>query len=400
MRKTVTLWLTLLSICLVAAAWLVPAGAFAASADTGNAGPAGLLAFGTIDLFGTRFLLDTVNQFKRPKRFLLDMFFKGFRQFDTKTVDIDIYKGKRRMAPFVSPVLEGKVMERLGYSTNSYAPPYIKPKRPTVAGDLLARPAGTVVYPGSQTAGDRAAALLTKDLMELMDGITRREEWMAASALTTGKINVVGDGVNDLIDFQMAATHLVDLSGNALWSATETSDPIADLQSWCLLTLKDAGCSCNTIVMDPDAWKLFINHPKVKGNTDLLSRFKIQTGQIDPQQMDDGIAFCGTINDGIVFADIYVYAEWYIDDQDNDTEKPILPSGTVICGNPKAQNTKLYGAIQDMKALQELGGTLIAAPFYPKTWITDDPSVQWLMLQSASLPALNQPDAFVSALVK
>jgi len=354
----------------------------------------------SIDLFGTRFLLDTVNQFKRPKRFLLDMFFRGFKQFDTKTVDIDIYKGKRRMAPFVSPVLEGKVMERLGYSTNSYTPPYIKPKRPTQAGDLLNRPAGTVVYPGAQTAGDRAAALLTKDLTELMDGITRREEWMAASALTTGKINVVGDGVNDLIDFQMAATHLVDLDGNALWSATETSDPVADLQAWCLLTLKDAGFSCNTIVMDPDAWKLFINHLKVKGNTDLLSRFKIQTGQIDPQQMDDGIAFCGTINDGIVFADIYVYAEWYIDDQDNDTEKPILPSGTVICGNPRAQNTKLYGAIQDMKALQELGGTLIAAPFYPKTWITEDPSVQWLMLQSASLPALNQPDAFVSALVK
>ena len=233
-----------------------------------------------------------------------------------------------------------------------------------------------------------------------MDGITRREEWMAASALTTGKINVVGDGVNDLIDFQMAATHLVDLNGNDLWSDTVNSDPVANLQAWCLLTLKDAGFSCNTIVMDPDAWKLFINHPKVKGNTELLSRFKIQTGQIDPQQMDEGIAFCGTINDGIVFADIYVYAEWYIDDQDNDTEKPILPSGTVICGNPRAQNSKLYGAIQDMKALQELGGTLIAAPFYPKTWITDDPSVQWLMLQSASLPALNQPDAFVSALVK
>lgn len=351
-----------------------------------------------INLFDTRFLLDTVNQFKRPKRFLLDLFFQGFKQFDTKTVDIDIYKGKRRMAPFVSPVMEGKVMERLGYSTNSYAPPYVKPKRPTTAGDLLARPAGTVVYPGGQTAGDRAAAVLAKDLLELQDAITRREEWMAASALTTGTINVVGDGVNDVIDFQMAASHKVTLTGTAKWSDTTNSNPPQDLTDWCLLTLKDAGLSCNTIVMDPDAWKLFINHPKVKGNSELLSRFKIQTGQIDPQQIEDGVAFCGTISDGIVFCDIWVYAEWYVDDTDG-TEKPMLPSGTVICGNTRAQNSKLYGAIQDMKALNDLGGTLIAAPFYPKTWLTDDPSVQWLMLQSAPLVALNQPDAFVSAKV-
>lgn len=354
----------------------------------------------SIDLFNTRFLLDTVNQFKRPKRFLLDTFFKGFRQFDTKEVDIDIYKGKRRMAPFVSPLMEGKVMERLGYTTNKYAPPYVKPKRPTTAGDLLVRTPGTVVYPGSQTAGDRAAALLTKDLMELQDSITRREEWMAASALTTGKILVKGDGVDDQIDFLMAADHKVTLAGAFKWDDLDNSDPPKDLKDWCLLTLKDSGTCCNTTVMDPDAWTLFINHPKVKGNSELLSRFKIQTGQIDPQQIDDGVAFCGTISDGIVFCDIYVYAEWYIDDQDNDTEKPILPSGTVICGNRNAQNTKLYGAIQDMKALQTLGGTLIAAPFYPKTWLTDDPSIQWLMLQSSPLPALNQPDAFVAAKVK
>jgi len=92
-----------------------------------------------IDIFNTRTMLAALEQMKRPKTFLLDMFFRAVSTSNTKYVDVDIVKGKRRLAAFVSPVIAGKPVEKRGFTTKSYAPPYIKPKLLTTADDLLNR---------------------------------------------------------------------------------------------------------------------------------------------------------------------------------------------------------------------------------------------------------------------
>ena len=62
-----------------------------------------------MDIFDTRTMLEAVEQMPSARRFLLNTFFNGGNPvtFATKTVDIDIIKGKRKMAPFVHPRLPG-----------------------------------------------------------------------------------------------------------------------------------------------------------------------------------------------------------------------------------------------------------------------------------------------------
>ncbi|EGH42777.1 major capsid protein E, partial [Pseudomonas syringae pv. pisi str. 1704B] len=97
-----------------------------------------------MDIFDTRTMLEAVEQMPTARRFLLNTFFNGGSPvtFPTKTVDIDIVKGQRKMAPFVHPRLPGSISLRDGYRTDSYAPPYIQPKRETTAELVLKRSAG------------------------------------------------------------------------------------------------------------------------------------------------------------------------------------------------------------------------------------------------------------------
>jgi hypothetical protein len=386
--KTFSFYAVLTLCCVLAGALLHPATAFASVPD--HAGT--MLMFGTISLFETRTLLDIVSQLKRPQSFLLDMFFKATKTFDTENVDIDIYKGKRRMAPFVSPVQAGKVVERLGYSTNSYKPPYVKPKMVTTAQDILMRPAGTTIYPGGLSLAQRAAQQVGTDLATMDDMITRREEWMAAQALNAGTISVVGDGVNDVIDFQMAAGHKITLTNTALWTDTTNSNPLENLATWSRLAAQDSGIVPNIAVLGSSAAAALFTWLRVndKSGGD-ISSIKVTLGQIAPQSLPNGANYLGFLRYNSLNLDLYTYDEWYVADADG-VEYPHVPVDKVFLGSTNAQNTRLYGAIKDLKALA-------AMPRFAKSWEEEDPSARFLMLQSAPLIALNQPDAFVSAKV-
>ena len=92
--------------------------------------------------------------------------------------------------------------------------------------------------------------------------------------------------------------------------------------------------------------------------------------------------------------DLYVYDEWYIDPI-TGTEKPMVnPKKVILGGNRNARMVKHYGAIQDL----DYGGTVSVRRF-AKSWRTKDPSVQWLMVQSAPLPVPHQVDAILTAQV-
>lgn len=404
MRKTFGIYALLTLISLIALAFLAPAAM--AHAPGGHSAGGAMLLAGTVSIFDTRTMLQAILQLKRPRTFLLDTFFKGFAQFNTKYVDIDILSRSRKMAPFVSPVLEGKVMDRKGKTTNSYAPPYLKPKRPTTAGDLLVAQPGEAIYSPGVTMEMRASELLMQDLMDLDDSITRREEWMAASALTSGSINVVGDGVNDVIDFGMQTTHKITLSGAALWSAVATCDPIGNLTNWGRQNSQDSGVVSDTCIMGSSVVNYFLawlrsDYNKSGGE---LSSIKLSLGVLKPELLGEGVTFLGTLMvPGSNNIDLYSYDEWYVDDVIGSgtfgQELPMVPVDRIFIGSSRAQNRKLYGAIQDLDALQINGGSALPVTRFPKSWTEKDPSVRQVMLQSASLVAMNQPDAFTSSKV-
>jgi len=192
----------------------------------------------SIDLFDTRTMLTFLDQRKRPKTFLLDTFFTTVERSLTKKVDIDIFKGIRRVAPFVSPRMEGTNVTRIGFTTNSFQPPYVKPKMSTEAQDFLNRMQGQHIYMPGDGPGERARRRLAEDLTDLDDMITRREELMASEVLELGKVTVVGEGVSDTIDFGLDASHIITLTGTDLWTDAG-SDPEQDLRDWARIISRD-----------------------------------------------------------------------------------------------------------------------------------------------------------------
>ena len=345
----------------------------------------------SVNMFETRTMLRALEQMKAARKFLLDTFFKGIEVHDTLNVDIDIIKGTRRMASFVHPRSDGKLVERGGYQTKTYKPPYIKEIIPTEAANLMLRAAGETIY--QQNVGlpaQRAARQLGLDLAELDDMITRREEWMAAQALFTGQITVIGDGVDDMIDFGYESDHKVVLTGTARWDQvadTDKSDPLTDFRHWRRRVIQDSGISPDTVVMGSEAIDAYLNHPKVQG---VLDNRRIDMGQIDPRALPDGVTYYGHIKEGGL--DVYGYDEWYLDE--NGDEQPMVPPKKLLLGSTNARTARHYGMIQDMDAEANF-----AVSRYPKSWTEKRSGVRMLMMQSAPLVVPHQIDAFMWAQV-
>ncbi len=341
-----------------------------------------------MDIFDTLTMLEAVEQMATPRRFLMNTFFNGGRPvtFGTKTVDIDIYKGQRKMAPFVHPTLPGSVSQRTGFQKSTYEPPYIQPKLPTTADLILKRSPGETPY-STRSPLQRAGEQLGKDLQDLDEQIIRREEWMCAQALTTGRVRVVGDGVDDTIDFLMEDTHKVTLT-TGRWTTSE-SDPIGNLRQWRRLIAKDSGRSANVAVFSGEAQDAF------QGNEAVLKQLnsrRVDMGLIKPEELPDGVTYLGYLNDPGV--DLYAYDEWYLDDE--GVEQPVIPAGGMIMGSTSTRNAMLYAAIQDLEAIES---GMVEAARFPKTWVTQEPSVRWLKLQAAVLAGMLEPNAFLFAKV-
>lgn len=340
-----------------------------------------------MDIFDTRTMLAAVEQMHTPSTFLLNTFFAASETFPTKTVDVDIVKGGRKLAPFVSPRVKGKAVERDGFISSNITPAYIKPKMETNAEQLLKRSPGQNPY-ATQTPGERAAIQLGKDLSSLHDQITRREEWMAASALSTGKVIVKGDGVDMEVNFQMPTEHNIT-SLTDKWG-TATADPIGNLRTWARQVMKKSGRRPTHAVLSGAAQDAFMRSEQVHK---LLNTRRIDMGMINPQNMPEGVVYLGYLNDPGI--DLYAYMEWALNPETDELE-PMIAEGQILMGSNQAQNKRLYGAIQDVQAI-ETG--MVEAARFPKTWEEQDPSARWLMLQSAPLPALLEPDAFLTAKV-
>lgn len=339
-----------------------------------------------IDIFQTRSMVRALEERRAPRTFLIDTFFPETETSDTETVDIDVIRNKRKLAPFVTPLKQGKLVERQKFQTKSFKPAYVKPKMMTSAAELLTqRQMGEPLY-ATQTPEQRAAAQLAKDLAEMDDQIIRREEWMAASAMDTGTIHVKGEGVDVVVDFGMSASHKVTLAGGDLWTDTVNSDPIGDLRAWKKLVSKDSGLVPTDVIFGEDVVTAFLNHPKVKDYFD-NRRFQVGNVNMSSDGQPDGVTLIANNVEGL---NIWSYDEWYVDD-DTGVETAMVPADKVWMASRRARAVRHYGAIKDLKA------GLVPLRRFPKSWEEEDPSVRWVMVQSAPLVVPHQIDAFLSA---
>lgn len=347
-------------------------------------------------------LIGVVDNLKKSSGFLLDRCFPNVVESNAPQVALDIDVGKRRMSPFISPIVEGQPVESRRFETGLYTPPTVKDFRNP---DFL-KPVRRQI--GERIGGDvslraRLEENLVWEIADQKDMIDRRCEWMAAQALTTGKINISGPGYGDTeIDFGRDPSLTVALTGAAQWGQPGVSP--ADFVTNCAThVLQKSGAMPEDVIFSLSPWQKFLADQKVINNI-------FQRALIDPRS--EPVETGGVVtNKGGIFMGrwgrfrLWLYEDWYVDyERDSsgnvvtdasgnpiEIERPMLPDGSIIVTGPDLQGTRAYGLVQD--------------PFFnyqplryaPKLWYSKNPGQINLLMQSAPLMIPSRVNAAMCA---
>lgn len=347
--------------------------------------------------YDTNQLILVVPNLKRAVSFLLDKFFPNIVVSDTEFVAIDVDIGKRRIAPFVSPLVEGKLVEQRRMQTNIFKPAYIKDKRAPDLRKPIRRMIGERIG-GEMSGSERELANIEFEMTDQIDILTRRLEWMAAQVLLNGTVTITGEGFPTVvIDFGRDSTLSISLSAGVQWTpaniASGAASPTTNVEAWQRQILKKSGATVTDIVFTTSAWEGFIADPLLKGAI-YYPRLGESGNIIDPG---------ATIERGAVFKgrwgqyNLWIYNEWYVDSgtegQTSNTEYPMLPDGTLIMSGANMMGTRAFGQILDPAF------NFTSLPFAPKTWVTEDPAQRFIMMQSSPIVIPSRANASLGATV-
>ncbi|MCU6275737.1 major capsid protein [Morganella morganii] len=347
-----------------------------------------------MNIFDTNVLIQVVPNLMTSQNWLLDKFFPNITESDTEEVSIDVDVGLRRLAPFVSPLVEGKLVESRKFQTNSFKPAYIKDKRAPDLRKPIRRQIGERIG-GQYSAAEREMLNLQFELADQIDMINRRLEWMAASALQTGTVTVTGEGYEtQVVDFGRSSDLTIALSGADKWPETveagkTNTKPTDDIEDWAQRMLKESGAVATDIVFTTKSWKAFRLDSSVKDSAITFPSLSPFGNQINPgTQIKTGAVYKGRWGN----YDLWVYNDWFIDPLDGK-EKPMIADGSVIMSGADLMGTRAFGAIIDPAFNY---GPMAYAP---KSWLQHDPAQRFIMVQSAPLVIPSRVNASLCAVV-
>lgn len=349
-------------------------------------------------IYDTNTLIQVVPNLKRAVTFLLDKFFPNIHMSDTEFVSIDVDVGKRRIAPFVSPLIEGKLVEQRRYQTNTFKPAYIKDKRAPDLRKPIRRMIGERLG-GDMTGAEREMANLEFEMSDQVDMLTRRLEWMAAQVLFKGSVVIQGEGFPSVtVDFGRDPSLTVALTSTAKWTPANvvagTATPVLNLEAWQRQILKKSGATLTDIVFSTTAWEGFIADPLLKGAI-YYPKLGDKGNSIDiGAQIQRGAIYKGQWGQ----YSLWVYNEWFVESGTEgnaqvDKEYPMLPDGGIIISGTEMMGTRAFGQILDPAF------NYASLPFAPKTWVSEDPPQRYLMMQSSPIVIPSRVNASFAAQV-
>lgn len=340
-------------------------------------------------LYDTATLLGVVRRQPVESSYWLENFFNRQITFDTEEIMFDKVTGQRRLAPFVSPVVQGRVMRTRGYETRTFRPAYTKPKHVVDPNRVFARLAGEALG-GSLSPDARWNAAVAENLREERNAIQRLWNWMAAMATIDGEVTIAGeDYPTQVVNFGRDAALTQILALDARWGEA-SADPLGDIADLRKLSFEKSGSPITRLTMGLDAFDLFFQDPKVEallkgqeiGNVARTSDSQLSALGSPGQPYEFRGILQGANGQGRL--EVYTYNEQYEDE--NGVTQSIMSSYDVVGTGPGIQGTRCFGAIRDKRA------GLQAMPIFPKMWDQEDPSVTYTMTQSAPLMVPANPD--------
>src|SRR5690349_7339351 len=109
-----------------------------------------------IDAFETMTVVGVLDRQPTEALFFLDQFFTEEITFTTETIAFDeVGERYRKLAPFVAPNVQGRVMKNQGFTTKTFRPAYVKPKHIVDPNKQFSRRAGEALVTGTLTPGQR-----------------------------------------------------------------------------------------------------------------------------------------------------------------------------------------------------------------------------------------------------
>lgn len=337
----------------------------------------------TISLYGTTELMQVQQR-------LADLPDGFWRNLATRTITSDREEimfekadiDNRKLAPFVAPNVQGRVMRGQGFSAQSFRPAYVKPKHIVDPTKAISRMMGEPLLGGMSMAARFDAQVVNNMRLE-RESIERREDWMASKAVIDGQVIVAGDDYPSVtVSFGRDASLLSQLTGTARWSQTVTADPLQDLADMVDLAFVLGNAPITRFVFGQTAWGNFIKNAAV---LDLLNAFKRgSTSDFAPISLTQNSNFqsMGNIATTGGRFELIRYSNWYSDTASNGalTVRQFLEPEVVVGLGPAIDMVAMYGAIMDADA-----NFAAETNIFPKMWKNPDPSVVYTMSQSAPL---------------
>jgi hypothetical protein len=332
-----------------------------------------------VGLFDTYVLNRVVDNMPDRTSFLVDLFFPEVQVSEEETVLFDTTNGRKLITPFVSPLVEGPMVQAIGYETDSFRPAYAKDKRVFNPAKSPKRLPGETIGGGALTREQRYQRAIKANMNEQIEMLGGRLEVMAADVLTTGKATISGERYpTRVIDFKRRANNTQIRVGAGLWTdANPTRKPVADIE-YEAQELSDAtGYMPTDVIFSPEAWALYkddllVNH-KDEIDTTLknLVMPEIALGYVN--QPRDGVVYRGRNG----YLRFWTYTGTYTSPEDGSTIR-MLPVGGVIIASP-VDGVRHFGAILDEDA------GIQARQYFVKSWVEPDPSRRFLLMQAAPL---------------
>lgn len=336
-----------------------------------------------IELYDNLTLAGVIRLQPAPSNYWLQNYTSQIN-FETEEIIWDMVAPDRRLAPFVAPNVQGKVIARRGYTTKSFRPAYMKPKFEVDPSQVLKRLAGEQPVVGGLSIQQRWDAAIAECGRLGKEQIQRRWEWMAARATIDGAVTVSGENYQPVtVSFGRDSSLNVTLTGGARWDQAG-SDPIADLSDIRLQVQRLAFVGISRLTFGLDAWAAFSSNTKVQA---LLNAFNRGSATDYNTAVPEGTPFeyRGTLqgSGGVGKLELWTYNDQYEDE--TGTLQNFLDPRYVVGTGPGLQGVRCFGAIKDK-------GSLAAVDMFWKMYDEQDPSVTYLLGQSAPLMVPAQPN--------
>ncbi|MBA5779523.1 major capsid protein [Stappia sp. F7233] len=325
-------------------------------------------------LYSTTALIGVLETLDRPTAWLRDRYFSRTIQFETREIAFEKLQKRRKLAPFVSPHVAGKVRRDRGRSLTTFEPAYVKPKHEIDPDENFVRLEGEQ-FGGNLSPEQRYEINVNQKLADQDNEITRREEWMCAQMLVTGKVIVEGeDYPAQEVDFGRDPSLTKQLLTTSRWGEPGVS-VLKNIRAWATEVALLSGSNVTDVVLGAEAAELFQEDANVREILDNRRQRSgtLELGPVATGSQDIVAAYLGSIGQ----FDFYQYTQIYEDEQGNSQD--FFPSFGCSLIAPQAHDGMMaYGAIKDNKALRAMSR-------FPKMWSQEDPSVDFLMTQAAPL---------------